>query len=533
MKNAVIYARFSSHAQNEQSIEGQLAECYNFAQRNDLRITHEYIDRALTGTTDKRPEFLQMIEDSKRKGFAYVLVYQLDRFARNRYDSATYKAKLKKNGVRVLSAKENITDDASGILIEGVLESMAEYYSAELSQKVKRGIAMSAAKCKYFGGVIPLGYKVNAEKSFILDEELAPIVKTVFEMFVAGSNYAELIRYLNGRGVKTTKGGEFNKNSFQRILSNRRYLGKYIYQGNEIDGGMPRIIDDDLFEQAQQKLALYAAAPARGKAKVEYILSDKLICGKCGHKMTGVSAMSKNKTLHNYYKCVGVTKRICDKRTVRKQFIEDEVISAITGDGTERNKYGVLTDEFIETVAAETYTLIQAARNDSEIKRLESLIAENQKSIDNLMQALMHGKATDIILSQVERLENENKELADTVAMEKAMQMKYTYSDIRQWLLHFRTLDYTKTKHRKELINILIYRILLYDDKMKVLFHLKVGQKEELILNLIFPDYPDGSESEDEKSAKEKETENSVSSSGCSYTPRLVTRTGIEPMIPP
>ena len=131
MKNAVIYARFSSHAQNEQSIEGQLAECRAFAERNNLRIVREYIDRALTGTTDKRPDFLQMIEDSKRKGFQFVIVYQLDRFARNRYDSATYKAKLKKNGVRVLSAKENITDDASGILIEGVLESMAEYYSAE------------------------------------------------------------------------------------------------------------------------------------------------------------------------------------------------------------------------------------------------------------------------------------------------------------------------------------------------------------------------------------------------------------------
>ena len=532
MKNAVIYARFSSHAQDEQSIEGQLAECYNFAQRNNLRITHEYIDRALTGTTDKRPEFLQMIEDSKRKGFQYVLVYQLDRFARNRYDSATYKAKLKKNGVRVLSAKENITDDASGILIEGVLESMAEYYSAELSQKVKRGIAMSAAKCKYFGGVIPLGYKVNSEKSFVLDEELAPVVRTVFEMFVSGSNYAELIRYLNVRGVKTTKGGEFNKNSFQRILSNRRYLGKYIYQGNEIDGGMPRIIDDDLFEQAQQKLALYAAAPARGKAKVEYILSDKLICGKCGSKMTGVSAMSKNKTLHNYYKCIGVTKHNCDKRTVRKQFIEDEIITAIVGDGTERNKHGVLTDEFIDMVAAETYTLIQAARNDSEIKRLENIIEENKKAIDNLMQALMHGKATDIILSQVERLENENKELADTVAMEKAMQMKYSYSDIRKWLLHFRTLDYTKTKHRKELINIFIYRIVLYDDKMKVLFHLKGGQKEELLLNLIFPDYPDGN-GEDENSVKEKEAEISTSLSECSYTPRLVTLPRIELGIEP
>ena len=145
-KRVVIYARFSSHSQTEQSIEGQLRECYEYAKRQDLLVVAEYIDRALTGTTDKRPEFLRMIEDSKKKTFDYVLVYQLDRFARNRYDSANYKAKLKKNGVRVLSAKENITEDASGILIEGVLESMAEYYSAELSQKVKRGIRESYEK---------------------------------------------------------------------------------------------------------------------------------------------------------------------------------------------------------------------------------------------------------------------------------------------------------------------------------------------------------------------------------------------------
>ena len=166
MKNAVIYARYSPGSkQNYQSIEGQLKECYAFAERSDLRVVREYVDEHLTGTTDKRPEFLQMIEDSKRKGFQYIIVYQLDRFARNRYDSATYKAKLKKSVVRVLSAKENITDDASGILIEGVLESMAEYYSAELSQKVKRGIAMSAAKCKYFGGTVALGYKIDSEKT--------------------------------------------------------------------------------------------------------------------------------------------------------------------------------------------------------------------------------------------------------------------------------------------------------------------------------------------------------------------------------
>ena len=90
-KRAVIYARFSSHNQTEQSIEGQLRECYAYAKRNELIILNEYIDRALSGTTDNRPQFKQMIEDSKKGGFDFVLVYQLDRFARNRYDSATYK----------------------------------------------------------------------------------------------------------------------------------------------------------------------------------------------------------------------------------------------------------------------------------------------------------------------------------------------------------------------------------------------------------------------------------------------------------
>ena len=277
MKNAVIYARFSSHAQNEQSIEGQLKECYAFAERSGLRIVHEYIDRALTGTTDKRPEFLQMIEDSKRKGFQFVVVYQLDRFARNRYDSATYKAKLKKNGVRVLSAKENITDDASGILIEGVLESMAEYYSAELSQKIKRGIAISASKCKFFGCKVPLGYKIDEKKDYVINEETAPIVKRMFEMLAGGYNYAQIARYMNERGIPTATGGKWGKNSFNSIFSNRRYLGKYIFHGEEIDGGIPQLIDDGLFADVQKVLEKYAAAPSRGKAKVEYLLSDNVL----------------------------------------------------------------------------------------------------------------------------------------------------------------------------------------------------------------------------------------------------------------
>lgn len=164
--NVVIYARYSSHSQTEQSIEGQLQVCYEYAQRNGYSVVGEYIDRAQSGTTDSRTEFQRMICDSDRRTFTGVLVYQLDRFARNRYDSAINKAKLKKNGVRVLSAKENITDDASGILIEGVLESMAEYYSVELSQKIRRGMTLNAEKCLSNGSNPGLGYYVDSERRY-------------------------------------------------------------------------------------------------------------------------------------------------------------------------------------------------------------------------------------------------------------------------------------------------------------------------------------------------------------------------------
>lgn len=191
-KRTVIYARFSSHSQTEQSIEGQLRECYDYAKKHDLLVVSEYIDRALTGTTDKRPSFLQMIEDSKKKTFDYVLVYQLDRFARNRYDSANYKAKLKKNGVRVLSAKENISEDASGILIEGALESMAEYYSAELSQKVKRGIRESYEKGYFIGGFGLFGYDI-IDKHWVINETEAAVVREIFERYRYGEKAKSIV----------------------------------------------------------------------------------------------------------------------------------------------------------------------------------------------------------------------------------------------------------------------------------------------------------------------------------------------------
>ena len=228
--NVVIYARYSSHSQTEQSIEGQLHTCYEYAKNNGYLVVGEYIDRAQSGTTDSRAEFQRMIADSDKHTFEGVLVYQLDRFARNRYDSAINKAKLKKNGVRVISARENISDDASGILVEGVLESMAEYYSAELSQKIRRGMEINAQKCLANGSNPGLGYKVDSERRYYVDEEEAKIVREIFERYASGETVADIIRDLNRRKLTTSLGKPFNKNSVHRILNNRRYIGYYLYK---------------------------------------------------------------------------------------------------------------------------------------------------------------------------------------------------------------------------------------------------------------------------------------------------------------
>jgi DNA invertase Pin-like site-specific DNA recombinase len=199
---------------------------------------------------EKRTEFQRMIADSAKRQFTAVIVYQFDRFARNRYDSATYKAKLKKNGVKVISARENISDDASGVLMEAVLEGMAEYYSVELSQKIKRGMSLNAEKCLAVGGMKILGYKIK-EKQFTIDSETAPIVKQIFQKYLSGFTMAQIIRYLNENSVKTSLGNEFNKNSIRRILTNKKYVGIYSFNGKETPDGVPRIIDDETLSKSK------------------------------------------------------------------------------------------------------------------------------------------------------------------------------------------------------------------------------------------------------------------------------------------
>lgn len=236
----------------------------------------KYIDRALTATTDKHPAFLKMIEDSKKKSFDIILVYQLDRFARNRIDSAIYKSQLKKNGVKVVSAKESITEDASGVLMESLLEGMAEYYSRELSQKVRRGIRESLIKGHYIGGYVSYGYDV-VDKKFVINPEESKIIKKIFTDYAGGKKVKEITDELKEMRIKTKTGKFFTINGIARIIRNQRYIGIYENDGKIYDNIFPAIIDETTFKRCNNLMNDHKHRQRKELDSDDiYILSGKL-----------------------------------------------------------------------------------------------------------------------------------------------------------------------------------------------------------------------------------------------------------------
>lgn len=288
--NVVIYARYSSHNQTECSIEGQLKVCYNYAKKNNLTVIEEYIDRAVSGTTDNREQFQKMLKDSKNHTFKGVLVYQLDRFGRGDLQDAINENTLNKNGVEIISANENFTNNPTGQLLKGMIRNINKFYSDELSVKISRGMDLNADKFYYNGGSVPLGLKLKVveelngpfnkkikKQQYDIDENMAPVVQSIFEMYVKDNTMADIIRYLNKLNIKTSQGNEFNKNSLRTILMNKKYIGVYSYNGKETPNIIPRIIDDETFKKAQEKLQKNRQAPARRKSKSSIFINWKII----------------------------------------------------------------------------------------------------------------------------------------------------------------------------------------------------------------------------------------------------------------
>ena len=466
---AVIYARYSSDNQREESIEGQIRECTAFAEKNGITILRHYIDRAFSAKTDNRPEFQNMIKDSGKKLFDMIIVWKLDRFARNRYDSARYKALLKKNGVKVVSATEVISEGAEGIILESVLEGYAEYFSADLSEKVVRGQTENALKCKFNGGTIPIGYTIDDDQLFQIDPMTSPFVLEAYKRYDTGSTMKEIRDWLNAEGVTNTLGKPVTYNSVERMLKNRRYIGEYVYKDVVIPDGIPAIVPQDLFDRVQQKLEQNKRAPARHKAEDDYLLTTKLFCGYCGALLFGECGTGRSGVTHHYYKCASVKRKSkeCSCRAFRKQWLEDLVVT---------EAMDMLSDDRVIDAIVSMVMVLQDQENTS-LPLLERQLQEADSAIENMLNAIQQGILTRSTKTRLEELEASRDNLEAQIALEKMAKPRITEEQVRYFLKRFRKLDMAKLEHRKILVGIFLNAVYIYNDHMDIAFNYKEGTK--------------------------------------------------------
>ena len=484
---AVIYARYSSDNQREESIEGQIRECTAYAEKNGITVVKHYIDRALSAKTDNRPDFQQMIKDSEKRLFDFVLVWKLDRFARNRYDSAHYEYLLERNHVKLVSATEPISEGPAGIMVKSMLTGMAEYYSAELSEKVVRGMTENVLKGKYNGGTVPIGFEVDEEKFFQIDPLKAPFVVEAFQRYNDGATMKELMNWLNDSGVTTNRNQKFTYNSVQKLLTNKRYIGENHFKDIVMPDSIPAIVDKDLFEEVQQKIKKNSRAPARHKAEDDYLLTTKLFCGMCGAMMFGECGTGRNKVVHHYYKCATAKRfKTCKKKTVRKEWLEDLVVA-------ETMKL-IQDDAVIDAIVAEVMELQN--QENTMLPLLEKQLREVENGIENMLNAIQAGVLTNSTKSRLEKLEAQQKELEVRIAEEKIARPRLSENQVRFWLTRFRKLDPNVKSHRETLINTFVNAVYLYDEKVLITFNYKDGTKTITFDEIAAKDAPEGNGSD-------------------------------------
>nr|DAP57128.1 MAG TPA: integrase [Caudoviricetes sp.]DAZ82718.1 MAG TPA: integrase [Caudoviricetes sp.] len=476
---AAVYTRYSSHNQGEQSIEGQLAAARRYAAEHGYTIVREYTDRAKSGRTDDREAFQQMLRDTAKKQFSVIILWKVDRFGRNREEIAINKMKCRKNGVRVEYVAEQIPDSPEGVILESVLEGFAEYYSLQLSQNIRRGLAKSAEKCKVTGGNRPLGYKTGPDKEFLIDEDNAPTVKLIFDMYAKGSTVKEIVDHLNQKGLRTLTGKAFTKNSLHTVLKNEKYRGVYTYKDIRVEGGVPRIVDDDTWYKVQEMLKINKRAPAKTWTRADYILTDKLFCGKCGGVMFGECGTSRTGVRHNYYTCSNRKKHhACDKKAVRQEDIEDLVIKATCNIFRDKE----LLDAIIENTWQ--YYLAQSD-NQAELKGLTKQLNQTELAIKNLLRAIEAGILTEDTKARMDELTAQKAELKAAIAdLQLARGFHLQKSHIAYYLTKLCDANYKDRDVQKRLIQTFVNAIFVFDDHLKITFNFS-GDKNTVTLSTV------------------------------------------------
>lgn len=481
---AVIYARYSSDNQREESIDAQIRAITDFAMNNGYTIICTYVDEALSAKSDNRPRFLQMIDDAKTGKFDVILCHKLDRFARNRYDSAFYKKLLKENGVRLISVLENFDDSPESIILESVLEGMAEYYSANLAREVMKGLKENALECKHTGGKPPFGYDIDDNKRYIINKKEAEAIKEIFDRTVRKETTGSIVQWLNSKGYRTKYGTLFNTGTINNIIRNEKYMGTYVYGKNKrikengimkdilnndvirIENGIQPIVTKETWNQANLIYDERMLRPGDGaNAKEIYLLSGIIKCGQCGKAMSGNKVYSgRGKNLRITYRCSTRKKNgCCNAKEIRKDLVEDIVLTEI-----ERICCSENIDKIVDYVCSE------AAKELNElpvlIKEYNHELSQLDIQINNVLDMIMSGVKSSSLKDRLESLEDKKRDLIDKVSyMEthsKSLKLNREY--VFKHLVKYEKIKQKSDELKKKAINSFIHKVTVYEDHVEV-----------------------------------------------------------------
>ena len=463
-RTAVAYARYSSSGQRDVSIEQQLADIRAFAKREGYTIVHEYADHAKSGFKDasSRTAFQSMISAASEGSYDTIIAWKVDRFGRNREDSAIYKGKLRRFGVRVLYAMEPIPEGSAGVLLEGMLEATAEWYSRQLSENVTRGMTDNAHRCLYNGTRV-LGYSRGSDGRYAINPEEAAVVRNIFDLYSSGWSSIRICNLLNSHGVTTVRGNRWKVMSLLRVISNERYTGVYIWGDIRVPGGMPAIIEKSVFEEAQRMKAKTCRHIEQNA--VDYLLTGKAFCGHCGAAMIGDSGTSKNGARHYYYTCQAhKARKGCQKKSVRKDWLESFVVDFILDN--------VLSDEHIEQTADVILRLQEEELQRSPLAAMEAEYYETQKKIRNINNAIAAGVWNASTSAMLKDLEDNAENLRSSIDVMKFSQSQLMDKDRILFFLHqFTTGDRTDPLLRQHIIETFVNAVYVYDDHLKVVIN--------------------------------------------------------------
>ncbi|MBM3949537.1 MAG: recombinase family protein [SAR202 cluster bacterium] len=434
MKTTALYARVSSEKQDvDLSISAQLKALREYVHKHGYQIVREFVDEAESGRTADRPVFQEMIALARRKPapFDTILVWKLARFARNREDSIIYKSLLRKHGVQVVSINEPVDNSPTGKMLEGIIEVIDEFYSANLAQEVTRGMREAASRGYWVSAGTPYGYRRvkirdgDVERAKLeLEPEAAAVVKHIFALASSGMGVVEITKRLNAEGIASPRGRRWGKGAVHNVLVNPVYAGTLVWGKSghyhrsagltpvTVESAFPAVVDRDTYETVQVQLRSRGPkVMAPRTVSSRYLLSGLLRCGECGSAMSGQPGKSGR---YLYYVCATKTRvgrGICRSRPVPANTMEDFVL--------EKVRDVLLEDDHVEEMVRLVNEEMTALRSDlqGKTRAIQAQITEVTHRLDRLYDVLETGRVSlDDLAPRIKSLSGRRGELEQTMS---------------------------------------------------------------------------------------------------------------------